>query len=274
MSLTVFNKESNSADIASSAVQTTSVLLTALSDAPTLTVQSQGRANEDTRARLTATPFAGLDTDGSERFKKLAIVSSAPAPINIISFSVVSSTHSVSDLNGYTMTAMGSGFAARSSVEGFSLQHLPQCDLDLTLSLVLYAVEENAKSSSHSSPASVAIQYDSVADTPSLTTTQVVGSKEDAKCALIATPAFGADTDCSDRLQVLVTRTSSTSLLASVRFSSLSRTSSQLNATQGLYTVQGSGTGFAPASKLLAWSVSPMSQCDVDFQLQLVLTGV
>eukprot|EP00735_Rhodelphis_limneticus_P013892 TRINITY_DN7853_c0_g1::TRINITY_DN7853_c0_g1_i1::g.23729::m.23729 TRINITY_DN7853_c0_g1::TRINITY_DN7853_c0_g1_i1::g.23729 ORF type:complete len:626 (-),score=61.12 TRINITY_DN7853_c0_g1_i1:3-1880(-) len=253
LTLRVFEVEQN-AKYSATATVSAGYIISAQSETPTLSTGPVS-GSEDLAIALGLTPTYALDTDGSNRLRKVAIPSLASGlrlsgPASSTS-TVISGAYTVTSSAGFTSAAMA----------GVSVSPSAQCDIDFTLSVLLVAVEENGKSSSLSTSGSVGTSVAAVADAPTISTATPKLWTEDSTFGLTVTPGSSIDTDSSEFLSKL-------SIKGSVRqYHSMSGTSSTYLSSS--FTITASGTGFKPAASVAGLSASPTVQCDINFTMTL-----
>eukprot|EP00736_Rhodelphis_marinus_P008886 Rmarinus@m.22866 len=142
----------------------------------------------------------GDDSDFSDALRKYSV---RGLDLGRFLFTGVQDTVSSSEGHVYSVTSSGTGFASGEPVAGLSVSAPVECDVDFSLSVQLYSVEENGASEVGSPVASVGIAVRAVADSPSLASSSVTETAEDSTMRLFLTPAFGGDTDSSDVLRKL-----------------------------------------------------------------------
>jgi VCBS repeat-containing protein len=224
------------------ATQTFTITVTAVADAPNLSV-TPAAGNEDTPIALSVAP-ALVDTDGSET---LAVtVSGIPV--------------------GATLTDGASTFTASAGnqsvvITSWNLAALTvtppvNSDVDFILSIAATATE-SSNGSTATTNANLAVTVDAVADAPTLTVNPAAGN-EDAAIPLSVTTAL-VDTDGSETLALTVS--------AIPIGATLSDGTNAFTATAGNQSVAITGWNLA------ALTVTPPPNSDADFTLSVAATA-
>eukprot|EP00736_Rhodelphis_marinus_P009552 Rmarinus@m.20654 len=255
----VWTVEDNGYDASASALANVTFALSADADKSSCAITPFVEATEDVAAALLITPSVPLDTDFSERSRSLRLWT-VPAGV---SFESVNATTSILVSGVFTLTLVGTGFSVDRAVEHFSVSTAAQSDVDFTLSVASFVLEENGADRTVSVGVTTCVCVSAAADLPPLAVNSSTLTMEDVALSLPFTPLLSIDTDNSEVLNKLLIAV----LPLGVSFCSLAETNSSLGSS--VYTLTTASSGFAPTVGLVSVSLSPSVQSDFDFTVSL-----
>eukprot|EP00735_Rhodelphis_limneticus_P011373 TRINITY_DN4463_c0_g1::TRINITY_DN4463_c0_g1_i1::g.7365::m.7365 TRINITY_DN4463_c0_g1::TRINITY_DN4463_c0_g1_i1::g.7365 ORF type:complete len:953 (-),score=201.61,sp/Q61555/FBN2_MOUSE/37.79/6e-29,sp/Q61555/FBN2_MOUSE/40.35/1e-28,sp/Q61555/FBN2_MOUSE/43.75/2e-27,sp/Q61555/FBN2_MOUSE/35.96/9e-27,sp/Q61555/FBN2_MOUSE/39.35/7e-25,sp/Q61555/FBN2_MOUSE/38.22/1e-24,sp/Q61555/FBN2_MOUSE/38.55/6e-24,sp/Q61555/FBN2_MOUSE/36.48/9e-24,sp/Q61555/FBN2_MOUSE/36.59/1e-21,sp/Q61555/FBN2_MOUSE/40.97/2e-21,sp/Q61555/ len=253
-----------------STIKTIGILLDAVSDVATMSAAPYTAVSEDMSVLLTLTPQFVQDTDGSDTMRQIMFTGH---PLGL-SFATLSTFLSFPDPPPlpFTVTASGTGYASRRRVNGLSIVPSPDCDVDFTFTGSVVSTESNGYDvipSLH--VCNIPVLVSAVADSLVLNlATEVAFSSEDVVVKILSTPSL-IDTDHSESLfKLTLSRLPMAASFSRIRSSSMR----VMDTVTGRYTVTAAGTWFARDEAYRAFSITPISQCDIDFAITIRQYGI
>eukprot|EP00736_Rhodelphis_marinus_P007964 Rmarinus@m.10421 len=282
LSVSLRSSELNEGSVASSSNSSVGVVVSPVTDSPTWAALASTETDEDVSVMMAWTPFLS-DTDYSERLVFLdTTISDAAAGVFFLDLPEEAQVVCGSDgIPGEcTVEHTGSGFDSGASVRA-SVVPPDQRSADLVMGFTVTAIEEGIGDGQLPDPAfaTSAIRYTTfdVLAVPDETQAEVVTESalwENETITIAVTPAYGADTDGSERFERVVCSVNDTLLQLQVEDDPAVLVSEDAIPGMQAWTIASLETlGFTPETLLPMISVFPSLHCDTDFNITYSLVS-